>query len=86
MGFVMKQASFFHYFPNDGEQIQRNKRAFGKWDVSFDYEDNKVTEIHVSDMTKTPNYIEVDLSLPPRLNGIYQACEQYLSDIQTENN
>ncbi len=75
--------SFFHYF--DGEEIQKDKRVYGKFDVDYSYEDNKITEIHVSDMTKNPNYIEVDLNLPARLNGVYQACESHLSDIKTEN-
>lgn len=79
----MKTNSFFHYF--DGEEVQKGTRVWGKFDVDYSYEDNKVTEIHVSNMSKMVDYLVVDLNLPPRLDGVYQACEQHLTDIQQEN-
>ena len=71
----MKTKEFFHQF--DGEEIQEGKKIYGKWDVSYDYEDNRVFDIYVSDTTKTADYLLVDLELPGKL---YRICEQDLAE------
>lgn len=75
----MNENNFFHEF--DGEEIQKGSYAFGKYDVIYEYESGKVQSIRVSQMFQsTPGYLEVDLDLPYRQNGIYQICTNHLKE------
>ena len=77
----LNERSFFHEF--DGEEIKKGIFAHGKYDVVYQWEDNKVYSIEVCKMFQAvPNYILVNLDLPYRQNGIYQICEQDLIELR----
>ena len=82
----MKQAEMKYDFGIEGEFIRRNLRIYGNTNIEFEYEDGKVLSIYVETFIgATPGWEGIDLDLPHHHSGVYEACEQHLTDIQTEN-
>ena len=68
---------FFYDF--DHEEIQKDNFMSGKYQVTFDHEDNKVYNVYVNTGLDCPqNWEQVDLDLPNRGSKLYQACERHL--------
>ncbi len=82
----MKTAEMKYDFGIEGEFIRRNLRIYGNTNIEFDYEDEKIHAVHVETLIgAVPNWEQIDFSIPHHHSGVYEACEQHLSDIQTEN-
>ena len=71
---------FFYDF--DHEEIQKKVFMTGKYQVTFDHEEERVFDIYVNTGLDCPQIWE---TVDKYSYELYSACERHLSDIQQEN-